>query len=340
MNDPSAPLPTSARRRRGLRIMHLAWGIAVLSLVLAGVVAVREAGREKQCQRCVNNLKQIGLALQEYHDAYGAFPPSYIADSTGKPMHSWRMLIIPYIEHTTWYTRYNWSEPWNGPTNGPLLASIHPSVYCCPLHPDHLAKDRTSYLAVVGKGAAFPPGGRSARMGDFLTGSVLPPIISVVESQDSDIAWMEPRDLDIDAPPGTPVPHISSPHPGPCLMRMDGSVDRAWTGYPAAPWAPPYDPGRRLRPLLQTVWDLRHQWTQPSRIDPDPVLAPGVTTFCKPAPLSQGVPDGRTVTAVLRSQSPFPGRSPTSPALWAPSRASGRGLAGCGDFVAMGGGWR
>ena len=55
----------------------------------------REAARRMQCS---NHLKQIALALHNYHDEYKSFPPAYIADESGKRMHSWRVLILPFIE--------------------------------------------------------------------------------------------------------------------------------------------------------------------------------------------------------------------------------------------------
>ena len=80
---------------------------------------VRESGRRAQCR---NNLKQIVLALQSYHQANGCFPPAYIADKNGKPMHSWRVLILPYLDRNALYKAYNFSEPWDGPNNKKLLA--------------------------------------------------------------------------------------------------------------------------------------------------------------------------------------------------------------------------
>ena len=50
--------------------------------------ASRDAARLAQCR---NNLKQIAVALHQYHDLYGSFPPAYIADENGKPLHSWRV---------------------------------------------------------------------------------------------------------------------------------------------------------------------------------------------------------------------------------------------------------
>jgi hypothetical protein len=65
----------------------------------------------------VNNLKQIGLALRNYHDAYGRFPPAYVADGHGPPMHSRRVLILPWLEKREIYDRYRFDEPWDGPNN-------------------------------------------------------------------------------------------------------------------------------------------------------------------------------------------------------------------------------
>src|SRR5262245_43971076 len=47
---------------------------------------------------CVNNLKQLGIALYNYHDTFKQFPPVYVADERGRPMHSWRVLLLPYFE--------------------------------------------------------------------------------------------------------------------------------------------------------------------------------------------------------------------------------------------------
>ena len=67
-------------------------GVCVISILIAlllpAVQAAREAARRTQCK---NNLHQIGIALQNYRSEHGTFPPAYIADEDGKPMHSWRV---------------------------------------------------------------------------------------------------------------------------------------------------------------------------------------------------------------------------------------------------------
>src|SRR5262245_44777487 len=59
-----------------------------------------------------NNLKQIALALHNYHDANDHFPQD-VCDANGKPILSWRVLILPYIEHENTYKLFKLDEPWN-----------------------------------------------------------------------------------------------------------------------------------------------------------------------------------------------------------------------------------
>ena len=72
---------------------------------------------------CRNHLKQIGLALHNYHDTYGSLPPAITRGPDGKPWHSWRILILPWLEQQDIYDRYRFDEPWDGPNNRKLHAA-------------------------------------------------------------------------------------------------------------------------------------------------------------------------------------------------------------------------
>jgi len=96
------------------------WGcvLAVALLVLGAryfllpaVYASREAARRSQCR---NNMYWISLALHRYHDTYGCFPPAFLADENGRPMHSWRVLILPFADGAAIYNDYRFDEPWMG----------------------------------------------------------------------------------------------------------------------------------------------------------------------------------------------------------------------------------
>jgi prepilin-type processing-associated H-X9-DG protein len=75
----------------------------------------REAARRSQS---VNNLKQIGLALHNYHSVYRSFPPGGTFDDRGQPQHSWMTLLLPYLEEQeALYKRVDLSVPWDHPRN-------------------------------------------------------------------------------------------------------------------------------------------------------------------------------------------------------------------------------
>jgi prepilin-type processing-associated H-X9-DG protein len=180
----------------------------LVGLLLPACIDSREAGRRAQCN---NNLKNIALALLFYEDKYHSFPPPVVADSNGKPMHSWRTLILPYLDRQDLYEEFDFSEPWDGPKNKKLLG-VHPRLFACPSDDATYAPNAcgTSYLAVVGQGTVWSrlaEGESDAEKHRPASNSIL-----VVEVADADIKWTEPRDIDIEKlnSPGSPT--VSSRH--------------------------------------------------------------------------------------------------------------------------------
>ena len=78
--------------------------------------------------RSQNNLKQLALAMHNYHDATGALPPAAVFDEDGKALLSWLVLILPYIEQDALFRQFHLDEPWDSSHNKPLLAQM-PPVY-------------------------------------------------------------------------------------------------------------------------------------------------------------------------------------------------------------------
>ena len=102
------------RRRSGVTWIEILIVLASLAALVALFIpfsrmgsAGREPSRRSQCK---NNLKQIGLALHNYHEKYQAFPPAYTVDATGKPLHSWRTLILPFVDQQALYDKIDLSN--------------------------------------------------------------------------------------------------------------------------------------------------------------------------------------------------------------------------------------
>ncbi len=76
----------------------------------------------------MNDLKQIGLAMHNYHDVNKHFPAPVIMGPDGKTPHSWRVAILPYLDQQELYKQYNLNEPWDSPHNKKLLKKSPPSI--------------------------------------------------------------------------------------------------------------------------------------------------------------------------------------------------------------------
>lgn len=198
--------------------VFFACGGVLIALLLPAVQGAREAARRAQCS---NNLKQIALALHNYHDSYRSFPPAYTVDATGKPLHSWRTLILPFLNQQAVYSNIDLTEPWNSPRNQAYNSMEIPTFRC----PSEATSNGTSYMAIVGPNTIFQ-GANSVRLQDILDGTSN--TIMVVEVSSNTHSWMEPVDLDattmqlaINGGPNEPGSH----HPGGINVSMaDGAV--------------------------------------------------------------------------------------------------------------------
>lgn len=222
MNDQTQPAPKSCSVVVGCAIVFL-----VVSVVLLAPVFFDHGRTPARRAACSNNLHNIALALQLYHADHGSYPPPFLADVDGKPMHSWRVLLLPYLEQKALYNEYHFDEPWDGPNNR-KLHDIVLKIFLCPADDNTTPrKAETSYVAVVGPKTMWPGANSSIRDADIIDG--LSNTLLVVEVADSGIHWMEPRDLPADQIPLAVNPQqgpgISSHHPGGAhLTFADGSV--------------------------------------------------------------------------------------------------------------------
>lgn len=201
-------------------VVLVACGGILVALALPAVQSAREAARRTMCS---NNLKQISIALLNYQDANGSLPPAYIADKDGKPMHSWRVLLLPYLEQKPLYDQYNFNEPWDSPNNL-RVAEMMPQVFQCPTDPT--MGRTTDYMVIVGKETPFE-GAKACRMTDISDGTSN--TIMVVEVKNSGVTWTQPKDIDFAASSFVlnkgPDGDIGSHHASGTVAAMcDGSV--------------------------------------------------------------------------------------------------------------------
>jgi prepilin-type N-terminal cleavage/methylation domain-containing protein/prepilin-type processing-associated H-X9-DG protein len=129
--------------RHGFTLIELLVVIAIIAVLIAlllpAVQSAREAARRAQC---VNNLKQIGLALHNYHDAFGSFPLGGVEDPLNSPWTqnktriSWRALVLPFLEQTTVWNAVNFTTSMDGTLNNPgqmyTAWFVLSSVWLCP----------------------------------------------------------------------------------------------------------------------------------------------------------------------------------------------------------------
>lgn len=163
------------------------------------------------------------MAVANYHDQNGHYPPPYIAGPDGRPWHSWRILILPFIEHNGLYEEYDFAQPWDGPNNRKLAERI-PRLFV--FHgSERKGPPVTNYLAVVGEETVWP-GTRLVSEKDVKDG--LGKTILVVENLGAGVHWMEPRDLVFDGGtlPINSSSGISSPYEDPAIATLDGSLYR------------------------------------------------------------------------------------------------------------------
>src|SRR3954469_1115978 len=126
--------------RRGFTLIELLVVIAIIAVLIAlllpAVQAAREAARRSQC---VNNLKQLGLAIQNYNDTQGSLPPTAedkMLGADGKTVdYGMKPRILPYMEQTVLYNSINFSLSWNSLTYGYVNSTVYKTTvntFLCP----------------------------------------------------------------------------------------------------------------------------------------------------------------------------------------------------------------
>ena len=141
---------------------------------------------------CANNLRAIALAMLIYEQEHGTLPPACTRDADGRPLHSWRTLLLPYLEERELYESIDLTKPWDDPVNAAARERM-PSVYRCPgsTSPD----GRTTYMVVIS------PEGCFRADGSVSVSAVRQPAKTLLVAEFPTrraVPWMAPEDADED----------------------------------------------------------------------------------------------------------------------------------------------
>jgi type II secretory pathway pseudopilin PulG len=170
--------------------------VAMMGMLVALLLPATQAARgAAQRNQSMNNLKQMALAILNYESAKKTLPAHAICDRDGKPLLSWRVQILPYMEELELYNQFHLDEPWDSEHNKPLIARM-PHVYANPNL--KLENGKTNYLALVGKECAFDGTDKGVGLRQVTDGTSR--TLALVEADaDKAVEWTKPDDLQFDA---------------------------------------------------------------------------------------------------------------------------------------------
>jgi hypothetical protein len=210
--------PEPARGLSGKAVAAIIGGVVAAVLVVAlGIYLVFRSNQDRQARYDTqNNLKQLGLAMHNYHDSFKRLPAHAIYSKDGKPLLSWRVALLPYVEQVNLYRQFRLDEPWDSPHNIRLLGMM-PKIYA-PVR-GSAPPNTTHYQVFTGPKTVFdgPKQTRFIEIPDGVSNTFL-----IVEA-DEPVPWTKPADLRID--PASPLPPLGGLWGGGFWVAMaDSSV--------------------------------------------------------------------------------------------------------------------
>jgi hypothetical protein len=173
--------------------------------------------RRAQRSQATNNLKQLGIAMHNFHDSHKRFPGS-VKDENGKPLLSWRVQLLPFLEQQNLFAQFHMDEPWDSPHNKLLIQRI-PPPFTAP--GSKAGGGKTNYVGFRHENAIFADKGRMG-FRDILDGTSN--TIMIVEADDDHaVIWTKPDDLKFDEK--KPLAGLGEIRKGGFLAAMcDGAV--------------------------------------------------------------------------------------------------------------------
>ncbi|WP_339735987.1 DUF1559 domain-containing protein [uncultured Gimesia sp.] len=162
------------KRRQGFTLIELLVVIAIIAILIALLLpAVQQAREAARRSTCKNNLKQIGLALHNYHDTFRTFPPASVRAPTSSgvnewdtSMISWQARILPYMDQAPLFNKIDWSAtPGNTAAVNIEAMDYELPAYRCPSDPGNRGKTGltgygpTNYVTSTADTGGYAAGG-------------------------------------------------------------------------------------------------------------------------------------------------------------------------------------
>lgn len=209
-------------RGTGLAIGGIVASVLSLLIILPVLFYATQRVRESANRMLdASNMRQLGIAMHNYHNDYNQMPPQAIMSKDGKPLLSWRVLMLPYMDQNQLFKQFHLDEPWDSPHNIQFLDKM-PKIFVNPNRPAP-QEGYTYYQVFFGQHAVFDPTGKvtlaaiSAQDGTSNT-------IMLAEAADA-VPWTKPDDMPFDFNPGAPLPKLGNPSAGGYhVLFADGSV--------------------------------------------------------------------------------------------------------------------
>lgn len=186
----------------------------MVGLMLPAIQSARAAARRTQS---ANNMKQLGLAMHNYHAVHKEFPAAVMTAEDGKTTYSWRVALLPFLDQKPLYDAYNFDEPWDSDDNLKVLKHM-PNTY---RHPNEsIGVTTSSYYALTGENTGLGNGDRPIRIRDMVDGTSNTALLFDVKRA---IPWTKPEDIKYSV--DEDVPALGGYEPGGFNALLgDGSV--------------------------------------------------------------------------------------------------------------------
>ena len=189
--------------------------VVIIVVLIVFVIPFFENRRKEfsQQRHCEIKMGQLYQALHCYHDEHQSFPPAYTVDAEGKPLHSWRVLVLPYLKAEKLYQDIRLDEPWDSEFNQQFHDQM-PNAFACPVA--SLKIGETNYMAMTGPATFFP--GSECRAWDDPALDLETNILLVETATGT--CWMAPVDISV-----KDMPHVCNYHSDGGHIVIDGTVE-------------------------------------------------------------------------------------------------------------------